>query len=138
MKIALITTQSTLNYGAILQAFASKIILEKYGHVVTIEYSNNFLKNHIRLIRLYRGIRGVLAIFHDILRVKKRYSLIMKVREFLNTRMNLTSEFTKDQLNDGVASGYDVYVCGSDQIWNPEVIVETTSWILFFSFHSQT
>jgi len=50
--------------------------------------------------------------------------------------MNLTEKLTSDELMQGKAGEFDIYVCGSDQIWNPEIISEnrTIDPIYFLSF----
>jgi hypothetical protein len=122
MKIALITIHNANNYGAVLQAYATKRILSKYGDVTTINYDNRFLNQQLDLFRFNISIQGFKMLFHDILRFPYRIKAVNKFRKFISENMNLTKKLTKNELMQGKASNFDVYVCGSDQIWNPEIV----------------
>ena len=121
MKIALITIHNANNYGAALQAYATKKILSQYGEVTTIDYDNRFLNHHLDLIRFERSIHGAKMLIHDLLRLKYRVKAIGKFKKFINSNMNLSKKITDEELMEGKAGKFDIYVCGSDQIWNPEI-----------------
>ncbi|MGK2862157.1 MAG: polysaccharide pyruvyl transferase family protein [Chitinophagaceae bacterium] len=136
MNIALITVHKATNYGAILQAYATVIALSKYGEVHTIDYKNPYLKSHLDLIRFKPSFRGIKMLMHDLLNIRNRSVLIKKFRDFIKLNFNLSQELTANQLEQYVKGQYDVYVCGSDQIWNPNIISPTNSIdpIYFLSF----
>ncbi|WP_437371610.1 polysaccharide pyruvyl transferase family protein [Maribacter litoralis] len=136
MKIALITIHRVTNYGAILQAFATKTVLSKYGDVTTIDYKNRFLTRHMDYVRFEPSFHGLKMIVHDILNFKSRFKLIRKFEKFLFSNMNLSKVMDKTDLESGKADGFDIYVCGSDQIWNPLIISRNKSIdpIFFLSF----
>ena len=119
MKIALITIHRVTNYGAILQAYATKVVLSKYGDVSTIDYCNDHLSKHMDLVRFESSGHGIKKLIHDLLNLPRRIQIIRKFRKFLDDRMNLTEGFTRQDLEAGRCDDFDVYVCGSDQIWNP-------------------
>lgn len=122
MKIALLTIHRSANYGAVLQAYTTKKILSKYGEVSIIDYDNRFLAHHIDLIRFEPTKRGMLMLAHDLLRLPYRISTVKKFRRFFSDNFNLTPKLTAEELMAGKADNFDVYVCGSDQIWNPEIV----------------
>jgi len=122
MKIALITIHDANNYGAVLQAYATKKILSQYGEVSTINYNNSHLSNHLDIIRFKLSIHGFKMFIHDLLRLKNRYTTINKFKSFIKDNMNLTKSVTKKEIFDGAMNNFDIYVCGSDQIWNPDII----------------
>ncbi|SIQ04306.1 polysaccharide pyruvyl transferase family protein [Maribacter ulvicola] len=136
MKIALITIHRVTNYGAILQAFATKVVLSKYGDVTTIDYKNRFLTRHMDYVRFEPSFHGLKMTVHDILNFRSRFKLIRKFENFLFSNMNLSKTMDKTDLESGKANGFDIYVCGSDQIWNPRIISRNTSIdpIFFLSF----
>lgn len=136
MKIALITIHRVNNYGAVLQAYATKIALSKYGEVSTIDYNNRHLSQHLDLVRFAPSIHGFKMFAHDILRLRNRTKMLKSFRDFITSNMNLTKPYSAQELIDGKASGYDLYVSGSDQIWNPIIVSPNTTIdpIFFLSF----
>jgi hypothetical protein len=136
MKIGLLTIHRVTNYGAILQAFASKEILGQYGDVKTIDYHKEHLSHNTDLVRFKFSIHGVKMFVHDILNLKYRSKLLKKFKSFNDQYMNLTNGMDKNALVSGSADYFDVYVCGSDQIWNPGVVSANNSLdpIFFLSF----
>ena len=136
MKIALITVHKVTNYGAILQAYATKIALSKYGEVQTIDYNNQYLTSHLDVVRFKPSLRGVKMLVHDMLNFRSRSVLIRKFRNFIKRNLNLSPGMPAGQMERSLKGKYDVYVCGSDQIWNPDIISPTNSIdpIYFLSF----
>jgi hypothetical protein len=122
MKIALITIHNANNYGAVLQSYATKKILSDYGEVSIIDYDNKHLGHHLDLVRFSVSIHGVKMLIHDILRLSSRIKAVNKFKSFIRSSMNLTKKLNADELMNGKANNFDTYVCGSDQIWNPEIV----------------
>jgi len=118
MKIALITIHYHNNYGAVLQAFATKKILSQYGEVETINYFNPHLQYELDLIRFKPSIHAIKMVIHDIFRLKDRNRVIKKFKKFIESKMNLSKLVTRHDIENGAIGYFDVYVCGSDQIWN--------------------
>ncbi len=124
MKIALITIHNVSNYGAILQVYATKKILDNYGEVKTIDYKLDYLSHQLDLIRFDFSIRGIKMFVHDILRFPFHYKLIKRFKKIIKSSLNLTESISIKDLYNNKLEKFDVYVCGSDQIWNPVVISE--------------
>ncbi len=119
MKIALITIHCVNNYGAILQAYATQITFSKYGDVEIINYNNRHASRSFDLIRISASIHGVMGTIKDVLRFFPRRRAIRKFRQFISNNVVQTSAYKASELMRGLAGTYDVYVAGSDQIWNP-------------------
>ncbi|NNE78041.1 MAG: polysaccharide pyruvyl transferase family protein, partial [Pricia sp.] len=136
MKIALITIHNVTNYGAVLQAYATKVALSKYGEVSTIDYQNRYLAKNMDKIRFEVSIHGVKMLIHDVLNLPWRSKLLSRFRTFIKGNMNLTDTMGSQDLLEGKAGNFDVYVCGSDQIWNPVVVSpdDKIAPIFFLSF----
>lgn len=139
MKIALITIHNANNYGAVLQAYATKKILSQHGEVSTINYNNRFLNHHLDIFRFDISVHGIKMLIHDILRLPYRIKAIGRFKNFIKSNMNLTQKLTADELLQGRAGKFDIYLCGSDQIWNPEIVSadKTIDPIFFLSFANQ-
>lgn len=124
MKIALLTIQNANNYGAVLQTFAMQEVLKKHGEVEVINYENRHISRSFDLIRIKPSFHGLLGTGKDVFRLFPRYRAIKKFKSFIQDKIHLTESFTHADLLNGKASGYDVYVAGSDQIWNPVCVNE--------------
>ncbi len=108
MKINLLTMHYSLSCGAVMQTYATCVILKKLGCDVTII---NF-KNPIELKRKksikFWLVHGVTKIKFDMFR--KRYF------------PERTREIFRINYNDLPIA--DIYISGSDQIWNPKLLEE--------------
>jgi len=122
MKIALITIHRTNNYGALMQVYATQKVLSKYGSVTVIDYRNNKVESSLKLFRFSLGVNGLKAIAKDILRYIPRRKALKKVNSFIENRLNLSLSVDKDNVSSALGDSFDLYVCGSDQIWNPKCI----------------
>ncbi|PCI58031.1 MAG: hypothetical protein COB45_01750 [Gammaproteobacteria bacterium] len=122
MKIALVTIQNSNNYGAMLQAYATRVVFSEYGEVQTINYDNDYLSHHLDLFRFDLSIRGVKMFIHDLLRFRYRYKAVKRFKFFAKEYLNITSLVSSYDLLASKEYIYDIYVCGSDQIWNPTIV----------------
>ncbi|RON08593.1 polysaccharide pyruvyl transferase [Pseudomonas brassicacearum] len=121
MKIALITIHHANSYGGTLQALASQKVLSKYGDVKIIDYKSKELENTLKLIRVDNSPRSFLRAGKDFFRIIPRKRLIAKFREFMRVHYKLTPACPDLQSLQTLSSDFDCVVCGSDQIWNPNI-----------------
>ncbi|QTF55349.1 polysaccharide pyruvyl transferase family protein [Stutzerimonas frequens] len=124
MKIALVTIHNANNYGAVLQTFAMQEVLKRYGEVEVINYKNRHISRSFDLVRIKLSFHGLLGVGKDVFRLFPRRRVIKKFKAFIGDKLCLTESLTHEDLVNGKASGYDVYVAGSDQIWNPMCVNE--------------
>lgn len=135
MKTGILTFHSAHHYGAQLQAYALMKAVERMGsdceiidyvRIDTIEGNNLFKKGFSQ--------RQLLSNVHTLLhygQLKKRYD---RFENFKRNEMNLTDRlYTSYAELSSDAPVYDVYVCGSDQIWNPLIYKERTFDPAFFA-----
>ncbi|MDD4593360.1 MAG: polysaccharide pyruvyl transferase family protein [Parabacteroides sp.] len=136
MKVALITTSNAANYGAVLQAYALKMAIINMGHSCDIiDYRPETLGNGRRLV--FRSF-NIKLVFHSLKNVMN-FSLVKVFRkkllvfdEFRNKYL-LSGKKTYKTYEDMISDfpEYDVYICGSDQIWNTHL---TYSKVFFLRF----
>lgn len=113
MKIGIITFHWGTNYGAVIQAYAQQEYLKKIGHDVSIinyrpeRYKKTLLKCF--LIRRFWLIPIKLIEFF-----KEK-----KIEEFREHNLNETVIYSSLQELQENPPKLEVYICGSDQIWNP-------------------
>lgn len=132
MKIGILTFHQALNYGAILQAYAlqcyignnffdvhSEIIdyhsakLSREHSISKIFFSNGISKIPFRLINLY---------------VKK-----MKFRKFIRNNIKLSEAFYNPSTIELAMPLYNLFIVGSDQVWNTEITDGDMNYFLEFA-----
>ena len=119
MKIGILTFHNSRNYGAVLQAFGLKQILEQFGHKVeVIDYRNSLIENRKRPFSLTsfksNPVRYIQQFFSSYINYRR------KVRNFAlfgYKHLNVTKHrYIPEDIN---SSDYDLLIIGSDQVWNP-------------------
>jgi exopolysaccharide biosynthesis predicted pyruvyltransferase EpsI len=113
MKIGIITFHWATNYGAILQAYALQTYLKKSGHDVFI--INYRPKQHKKtLIKCF--LTPHLYLYFPRL---KEFIKEQKLEKFRKKYLRETILYESlDELKTN-SPELDIYICGSDQIWNP-------------------
>ena len=116
MKIAIITITKSANLGNVLQNFALQKVINDCGYEVEtiknltgsllfVDNRRTSLKNWLQLLFNYHGYR-------------RTYYRNRIFRLFCNDNI----KYGEVTYNNGVFSGpynYDLYIVGSDQVWNP-------------------
>lgn len=121
MKIGILTFHCAHNYGAVLQAYALQKYLIGLGHnVEIINIIPSFLQGYSKNAWL-----KCIAIRHPYISLKNLYneSKIFKMRKkrwqafdsFINNELYLSKE------QNIIPDKYDVYIVGSDQVWNSKI-----------------
>lgn len=119
--LGIITFNRALNYGAVLQALALKDVCEDLGYDVHIvnylknvpDKRNNPFKDFFlaknKKSAIFKLVRSMMSFPFD---VKRRTAFENFRKVFLDESIACT---TSEEI---AALGYDVYISGSDQIWN--------------------
>lgn len=123
MKIGILTFHCAHNYGAVLQCYATQEFLRSLGHEVEIiNYRPEYLLRPYRLFNKRVSYRGFIRFIKDILQelivFPTRYQHRKGFRRFINQRLLLSQPIDDSSL---ISADYDVYLVGSDQIWNPNI-----------------
>ena len=130
-RIGVLTMHRVLNYGSILQAYATKRVIESLGHdceIIDYRYPNEFHYAHGRkkYAITWKG------------RIARRFSLTKKwrrlnrFRNFQEKYLNLSREYISPEDIRNNPPNYDIYLVGSDQVWNPKYLFEDTVFLLDF------
>lgn len=120
LQVGILTFNNALNYGAVLQAYALKYACEELGYETHVI---NYAKNHIKRNSLLNEakvepnkIKAIIKLCRDLLSYKSDQK---RTKEFEKFRKDYLSEskicVTKEEIE---LLGYDIYIAGSDQIWN--------------------
>lgn len=134
MKIGIITFHYSVNYGAVLQAYALSCYLTSMGHKPSFI---NYVPKEVGEGEGKSMHRSLKASLMDVyITVMARYSdhkLKGKFDSFLREYLSVGDwEYHSiDELKKSPPE-FDVYVCGSDQIWNPhEKTFDPASFLMF-------
>lgn len=130
-KVGIITKMSK-NYGAVLQAYALKTLIEKSGKKVEIinyngKTGNQSYSTFSKIDSLGSLRYNAKRLFH----AKGITDSSFKFNEFRSKYFNLTKpyngyeELKKDPPKD------DVYIVGSDQVWNPQILFSPIYFLAF-------
>ncbi len=131
MRVGILTFCNALNLGAALQAFALQKKLEQLGYdAELIDYRCPAIEKMHRfkpVFRTKKGIRTrVFNLLHNVVFLPRR----IRYRKFqgCSKRTRAYTKDTVDQLN-GV---YDLFVTGSDQVFNLKLTGNDTAYFLDF------
>lgn len=158
MKIGIITFHFAFNQGAVLQSFGMQKYLELEGNeAYVINYCPDYHSIRYAAYRNpFKYARNYWFIFKDKNLIKRVCMVIWgflkclylnisrrdKKRQdqfhmFLSSHLNLTSKYTSlEQLRKSPPE-MDVYISGSDQIWNPEILNHCFDPAYFLDFGGQ-
>ncbi len=115
MKIGILTYHRTLNYGACLQAVATRVVLEKMGHeAYYVDYWPEYHQMRysafsLKKLKYISFLGGCKYIVDSIKNFKHRKQRIENFSPFFNKYIYPYCRSTNDK--------YDVIIYGSDQIW---------------------
>lgn len=127
MKIGILTFHFARNYGAVLQCYALQRYLTARGHEVrVVDYRPSAVAGGYRWfdvrrfwgsdpVRFYKKTTSELKVIAD---RKRRYSAFER---FVQDNLSLTPEVTGTADIEMLSHELDMFIIGSDQIWNPRI-----------------
>lgn len=128
-KIAIMTWLYNENYGSILQAYALQHFLRSEGYEAEdINYKPSLktkLKNwtvNRNSPKLYIGKLKSLYLNKTCKKPEELKKRSKRFEEFKRKNMKLSCLYQSPQDLKVINSQYDVFVCGSDQIWSPKLM----------------
>ena len=123
MKIGILTFHCAHNYGAVLQCYALQETLRQMGHEVeVIDYRPDYLVKPYKWFDIHwfisrNPINAARKFSKEIVLLLTRIKRYRAFEKFISSRLNVS-----DRVNfDSIPSKYDIYIMGSDQIWNPYI-----------------
>ena len=123
MRIGILTFHCAHNYGAVLQCYAMQEFLRSKGlDVEIINYRPNYLLNPYKTFNVNRflsknPIRILKGLIIEFLLFPVRLKRFFGFEKFINGRLSLSEKVTRSS----ISPNYDIYIVGSDQIWNPKI-----------------
>lgn len=124
MKIRTITCHDCYNLGASLQAYAIQHYLEDQGHEVQIiNYKPDYLSGHFKLRAINNPVydKPLVRLLYLLAKLPGRLLSLSRKRaydRFTANYLHLTRRYNTYEELKVDAPDADVYIAGSDQIWN--------------------
>lgn len=123
MKIGILTFHCAHNYGAVLQCYALQETLKSMGHdVEVIDYRPDFLTysrflntNKLKAGNILVRIKNLIG---ELLLLPKKNIRYYEYEHFIKSYLNLSDKIKNYQQ---IPSCYDIYIIGSDQVWNKKI-----------------
>ena len=128
MKIGIITMHKVLNFGSVLQAYALQRKLRQMGYeneIIDYKYEDTSRRKSLAG-SIAAVVRSVLFGFPEA-RMKRKFRAFRKRNLVLSKQAYDRENIVKDPPR------YDLYIAGSDQIWNPRFIGDDMNFLLAFA-----
>ena len=129
MKTATITFQNTNNFGAALQCFALQQSIKSLGaENEVLNYTSPYL-NHPHKLSVLKDkgfVRYLLGVFYSLLRSPRN----KKFREF-RKNLRMSKPLHENSIKT-IEKDYDLFITGSDQVWNGSLVGYDDSYFLGF------
>ena len=137
MKIGIITFHRPINYGAVLQTVAlSRKINDMGGEAEIIDYRNELQERSIQNLN-FKTAKGAKSKIKSLLFSKVNNKKVIKFQEFLRMNSNLSKK-TYDKNNISETNNiYDLFITGSDQVWNLNLTNKDYNYFLKFVDNDQ-
>lgn len=126
MKIRLITFHTPKNYGAVLQAYSLMSVLKnKCDDVKVIDLNTPHLRSLYPVIPKISGIKSFAYAILSFYTYPFKYKKYKKFENFTNKYMDFTKRYESvEQLYKEKWAQDTVFICGSDQVFNPNRITD--------------
>lgn len=133
MKVGILTFPNSTSYGASLQMYALYHTVEEMGYEAeAINYFNAHMKGNLHLEKMQK-----LSPWKRMIRV--RLTQLLHCRQHLGfwmfeksmTKYPSRSFSAREQLPE-IGERYGAVICGSDQVWNPDITNADLSYFLDF------
>lgn len=130
MRVATLTFQSALNYGAVLQAYALREAIRGLGHKCDVlNYKCPAIENSYRYFPAPLTPKGFASGIVNYSWKNRRKAVF---RDFAQNQLCLGEPLGSLDIAEAVC-GYDAFVVGSDQVWNPKLTGGDTAYFLDFA-----
>ncbi len=119
MKVLLTTIVDNVNYGTYLQAYATVKLLKDRGCDVDVL---NYIRPHLtpkHMLSKSKG-RGLASYLRSLISIAMDGYMKQNLKKFLLNKSAITPPFSNWITYKNTLPPYDLYMVGSDQVWNTE------------------
>lgn len=125
IKIATITFHHAHNYGSVLQAYALQKTIKNIGNECGIDIDYKIIDLHTNgqneIYSVYKKNNSIKNVLKNILTIpfsKKLKERYLNFENFITNNLDLTKHYSSSQQLYSDLPKADIYISGSDQIWN--------------------
>ena len=130
-RVGILTMHRVVNYGSALQAYATQHIVESMGYdseIIDYEYPNVFQYERGEMPPRY-GWKSRLA---KAFGLSARWRKANKFETFRKEHLIMSGYYASPDGIKAAPPRYDIYMTGSDQVWNPRFTHGDTTFLLDF------
>lgn len=133
MKVGILTFHDANNYGAVLQAYGLQETISAFGiDSEIIDYVQPYIIDRYKPIRVDKT--NIATFLKSILSTALHYkNLSSKQRKFDLFRSGFLKMSESKYFKSDLIDGYEVYIAGSDQIWNYRITNYDDAFFLKFA-----
>lgn len=135
-KVGILTFHAVMNYGAVLQAYALKNFVDSIGYETHVV---DFRRKEFKKAQYASGIKGLINRVYDFVYRKDINHSFKKFNSFILDELNTTRIFSSNEYDSlsTELSSYYAFLCGSDQIWNPNKAMHPAHFLEFANKHQK-
>ena len=135
--VGLITIHNINNFGSALQTYATFKMVEKLGYQCTVinykypNYSNIIIPKKQNSNFSLRN-----TFINPLLNFLNKRNSVHKTRifkSFFDKNLTMTKEYSSKEELEKSLPNFDIYLTGSDQVWNPKYCGNDTTFLLSFA-----
>ncbi|MDM0859162.1 polysaccharide pyruvyl transferase family protein [Clostridium perfringens] len=142
MKVAILTITNGENYGNRLQNYAVQQVIKSFD--MEVETIPNFTNQELPKKTIFKEyVKRYLTNIYvntNFFNIEKLNNVLrnLKFKNFTNKYINQSNFYiSSKKIPTDISSRYDYFVCGSDQIWNPEFYFNSNIDFLTFANKEQ-
>lgn len=135
-KIRLITFHTPKNYGAVLQAYSLMSFLQNYSNdVAIIDFNTKHLRRMYSVFPRVNSVKSFLTLLYLFPTYYPKHVKFRRFEKFVKKHLILTDRYESfaELENAMKTEGVDIFITGSDQVFNPNRIEEERK-AFFLSF----
>lgn len=145
--VGIATTFRQSNWGSVLQAYATQRVVDNLGYksyVIDYKYPNEYHLGKQKTVQ-YDKVRSRFwkwksSLKHKIglmLRVRPKSKMAL-IEEFIKKEINVTRFYPSYEYIHAYPPVFDIYLSGSDQIWNPNTMAGDMTYMFDYAPYNAT
>ena len=133
-KIGIVTFHNAHNYGAVLQVLALQDVLSKKNNVKIINFKNKAIDDVYKIFRVNKKNIFTMcrSLIGDLIYYNKDKNRYKNFNNFINKKLNLSKEYKDENQIKNNPPELDIYITGSDQVWNYSIAKNIDIYTLNF------
>lgn len=131
MRVGILTFQNTTNYGAMFQAYALQTFINQYCACEILNYTNSTLKDRYE-INPFKA-KSIKDFVKKSLHYKENKKNMLIFDEFKRKKLNISDEEYNENNIAKADLKYDLFIAGSDQVWNFKLTNYDRNYFLTFA-----